>query len=128
MSYRKSVLICLVKVGILNILAYIWTIPQIADANRESDTQKFKITLYKWILVFVQPGPQIPTKFWKSIRMYVWLFDYSPESKYEALRLGVHLILLYFIRISLLTSKIIFILWIWMSLWVSVLVADFFCL
>ena len=33
---------------------------------------------------------------------------YPPESKNETLRQGVHLILLYFIRILLLTAQIIF--------------------
>ena len=40
----------------------------------------------------------------KNNRVYV----HPPLSKSEALRLGVHLILLYFIRISLLSTKIFF--------------------
>ena len=38
-------------------------------------------------------------------------FFYPPGSKSEALRLGVHLILLYFIRISLLSAETFFLFW-----------------
>ena len=37
--------------------------------------------------------------------------DYPPWSKCEALRLGVHLILLYFIRILVVGTEIIFFIW-----------------
>ena len=42
------------------------------------------------------------------IRLALRSSCFPPGSKCEALRLGVHLILLYFISISLLTPKIIF--------------------
>ena len=40
-----------------------------------------------------------------------YLQFYPPGSKSEALQLGVHLILLYFIRISLLSAETFFLFW-----------------
>ena len=40
-----------------------------------------------------------------------YIFIYHPGSKCEALRLGVHLILLYFIRILVVGTEIIFLFW-----------------
>ena len=57
------------------------------------------------------------TPYWENLTVflpktaYLIYFNsiiYPPGSKSEALRLGVHLILLYFIRISLLSAEIIF--------------------
>ena len=53
-------------------------------------------------------GPKVKTcinDFSKEPYKWFYLRIYPPGSKSEALRLGVHLILLYFIRISLLTPK-----------------------
>ena len=51
-------------------------------------------------------------------------FIYPPGSKCKALRLGVYLILLYFIRILFWVRNYFFILWVWVWMWVCV--ADFF--
>ena len=49
---------------------------------------------------------------------YAYFKNYPPGSKCEALRLGVHLILLYFIRILVVGTEIIFLFcWCWGGCW-----------